>query len=117
MMTNDLTSRENVERLAKWADGEAIAAYGEYAVDHPDEHEGSQVASALRALSARLAEVEKERAEANLRDESSRMVLATVLAERDEVRARMEAAYKEAETLLSQIFDNVVDQKGSGQKK
>jgi hypothetical protein len=53
MSDNDL-----VKRLKKWADGEAMAAYGEHLVDHPDEHEGSQISDLIDTLTDRIEELE-----------------------------------------------------------
>jgi len=50
-----------VKRLKKWADGEAMAAYGEHLVDHPDEHEGSQISELIDTLTDRVEELERER--------------------------------------------------------
>jgi uncharacterized coiled-coil protein SlyX len=47
-----------VKRLKKWADGEAMAAYGEHLVDHPDEHEGSQISELIDTLTDRIEELE-----------------------------------------------------------
>jgi hypothetical protein len=58
-MSDDL-----VKRLKKWADGEAMAAYGENLVDHPDEHEGSQISELIDTLTDRIEELEAERDEA-----------------------------------------------------
>jgi outer membrane murein-binding lipoprotein Lpp len=52
-MSDDL-----VKRLKKWADGEAMAAYGEHLVDHPDEHEGSQISELIDTLTDRIEELE-----------------------------------------------------------
>jgi len=68
---------------------------------------------ALDAVKERV-RAEEERKESEVLEENPCMVLTKVLEELDEARARMEAAYKEAEALLSQIFENVVDQKDQG---
>jgi hypothetical protein len=53
-----------VKRLKKWANGEAMAAYGEHLVDHPDEHEGSQISELIDTLTDRIKELEAKLAKA-----------------------------------------------------
>jgi hypothetical protein len=53
-------SGDLVKRLKKWADGEAMAAYGEHLVDHPDEHEGSQISELIDTLTDRIEELEAD---------------------------------------------------------
>ena len=47
-----------IKQLKLWANGEAMAAYGELLVDHPEEHEGSQISDLIDTLTNRIDELE-----------------------------------------------------------
>jgi uncharacterized coiled-coil protein SlyX len=55
-----MTDNDLLNRLKKWANGEAMAAYGEHLVDHPDEHEGSQISDLIDTLTDRIKELERK---------------------------------------------------------